>query len=104
MKNKKYFFLKPLLVGFLAITSFALEAASLYEVKIEAYQLNVREYPTVKSDVVGKMFAGHTAIASQSGAKGWYFVQLGESAGYIASDHVKLIRVILTDNTVSGKN
>ena len=103
MKNNNYSYLKAVLVGFLSMASFTLEAASLYEVKIDAYQLNVREYPTVKSNIVGKLFAGTTTIASQSGSGGWYFVQVKEGAGYILSDHVKLIRVILTDNTVSAK-
>ena len=102
MKNYNFIYLKAVVVCVLSILSFGLEAASLYEIKIEANQLNVREYPTLKSDVIGRLNKGSTTIASRSGSKNWYFVQLEDSSGYISSNHVKLIRVILTDNTISN--
>ena len=101
MKKTNYCYMRTVLLGMLTFLSFSIEAASLYEIEIEARQLNVREYPTTQSDVVGRIFKGTTTLASRSGSRDWYFVQLNDKSGYISSDHVKLVRVLLTDNVVS---
>ena len=104
MKKYNNCYLRSVLLGMLAFFSFSIEAASLYEIKVEARQLYVREYPTIQSDVVGRLFKGTTTFASRTVSKDWYFVQLNNKSGYISSDHVKLVRVLLTDNVVSENN
>lgn len=95
--------LRNIIACFLIVLSCSIEAASLYEVRIEVENLNVREYPTVRSEVIGTLDVGVTTVVSKSGVEDWYFLNLQDKAGYVSSEHVKLIRVIVLEDLAEDK-
>ena len=96
---KKYrFYPQIIVVCLLSGLAPAIEAASLYEVEVLVEKLNVREYPTTRSEVIGYMNEGTITVVSQSDSKDWYFVKSQDKAGYIARNYVKLLRTVITDH------
>ena len=68
-----------------------------------ASHLNVREKPTIKCEVIGKIYEGNEVSINKAKSKdGWYQISFGNTEGYVSSNYIKIIKkdYLITDGLV----
>jgi len=67
----------------------------IFQAKVTADSLNIRERPNSEASVIGTLEKGQTIIGSHT-YNGWVMTIATGRIGYVSGDHVKLLRVLST--------
>lgn len=62
------------------------------EVKIEDGYLNIRDKPSTKGKIIGKLYNGDKVTIEESSADGkWLKITKGDIKGYVSKDYIKIL-------------